>query len=168
MEIIDVVKWDAPPHEFAFRFPETNLNTKTQLIVSESQEAVFVKEGQFFGPFGPGRHVLDTKNYPFLTALVSHLISGGKSPFTAEVWFVQKAIPLDLKWGTSVPIQIEDPQYHIMLPVRAFGQYGLQVENSKKFLAKMVGRVPVFTTETLVSYFRGIIITHVKNCISSY
>ena len=168
MKLIDVVKWDGGPNVFAYRFPETELNTKAQLIVTESQEAVLLKEGQFYGPFGPGRHVLDTKNYPFLTALVTHFVTGGISPYTAEVWFVQKTIPLNLKWGTSIPIQVEDPKYHIILPIRAFGQYGMQVSNAKKFLAKLVGRVPVFTTDHLQLYFRGIIITQVKDCIGKY
>ena len=137
MKLIDVVKWDGGPNVFAYRFPETELNTKAQLIVTESQEAVLLKEGVYYGPYGPGRHVLDTKNVPFLTKTMAALFTAGRSPFTAEVWFVQKAIPLDLKWGTVTPIPIEDPQYHIMLPVRAFGQYGLQVINAKKFLTKL-------------------------------
>ncbi len=167
MKLIDVVKWDGGPNVFAYRFPETELNTKAQLIVTESQEAVLLKEGEFYGPYGPGRHVLNTKNVPFLTPAMTALLTGGRSPFTAEVWFVQKAIPLDLKWGTVTPIQLEDSQYHIMLPVRAFGQFGLQITNTKKFLAKLTGRVPYFTTDILNSYFRGIIVTHAKDSIAT-
>ena len=168
MKLIDVVKWDGYPNVFAYRFPETELNTKAQLIVTESQEAVFLKEGVFHGPYGPGRHVLNTKNLPFLTSLATSFLTGGVSPFTAEVWFVQKAIPLNLRWGTSTPIQIEDPKYHIMLPIRAFGQYGLQITNSQKFLAKLVGSIPSFTTDILDAYFKGVIISHAKDCISKY
>ena len=169
MAIIPIVQWhNALPNVFAWKFPGSELTTKTQLIVSESQEAVFMKEGQAVGVFGPGRHTLDTKNYPFLTKLVSRLVNGGVSPFTAEVWFIQKAIPLNIRWGTSDPIQIEDPQYHVMLPVRAFGQYGVQITDSQKFLCKMVGRLPAFTEKTLVDYFKGIIVTRSKDCIAKY
>lgn len=168
MAIIEVLKWEAAPKVFAYKYPNVELNIKSQLIVSESQEAVLVKEGQFYGSFGPGRHVLCTKNFPFLTKILTSLISGGDSPFTAEVWFVQKAIPLDVKWGTMDPIQVEDPKYHIMLPIRAFGQYGIKIVNAQKFLSKLVGRVPVFVEKTLSSYFKGIIITRVKDCIGSY
>ena len=168
MPLIEVLKWDASPKVFAYKYPNCELNTKSQLVVSESQEAVLVKEGQFHGPFGPGRHVLDTKNFPFLTTFVTRLVSGGDSPYTAEVWFTNKAIPLDIKWGTMDPIQVEDPKYHVMLPVRAFGQYGVQIVNSQKFLAKLVGRVPVFVEKTLSDYFRGIIIMRAKDCIASY
>lgn len=168
MALIEVLKWDAAPKVFAYKYPNAALNTKSQLIVSESQEAVLVKEGQFYGPFGPGRHVLDTKNYPFLTKMVTSIVTGGETPFTAEVWFTQRAIPLNIKWGTGSPLQVEDPRYHIMLPVRAFGQYGIQIVCSQKFLSKLVGRVPVFVEKTLSDYFRGIIITRVKDCIGSY
>lgn len=169
MAIIPVVQWsNALPNVFAWKFPGNELTTKSQLIVSESQEAVFLKEGQAVGVFGPGRHTLDTKNYPFLTKLITNLVTGGESPFTAEIWFIQKAIPLNIKWGTSDPIQIEDPQYHVMLPVRAFGQYGVQITDSQKFLCKMVGRLPAFTEKTLVDYFKGIVITRSKDCIAKY
>ena len=168
MAILEVVKWDGSPNVFAYRYPNCELTTKSQVIVYESQEAVFVKDGNIYAPLGPGRHVLDTPNDPFITRLVRQLVTDGKSPFVAEVWFVNKAISLDIKWGTTSPIQIEDPKYHIMMPVRAYGQYGLQIEKSQQFLAELVGRVPVFTTKTLSEYFKGIMITQIKNCIASY
>lgn len=167
MAIIDVLSWIQSPNVVAFRHPNSQLNTKTQLIVSEGQEAVFVKEGQFYGPLLPGRHTLETKNLPFLTKMMTTLVTSGGSPFTAEVWFVQKTVPLDVKWGTSDPILLEDPKYHIALPVRAFGQYGFRIVDSCRFLAMLVGRVPAFTEKTLTQYFKGIIITQAKTAIAS-
>lgn len=166
MAVIDVVKWDASPGVFAWKFPSQELSTWTQLIVSESQEAILLKEGRSAGPFGAGRHVLSTANYPVLTDILK--IATGRSPFTAEVWFIQKAFKLDVKWGTSDAIQLEDPRYHIMLPVRAFGQYGIVVEDSSKFLLKLVGTLPAFVERTLVTYFRGIIVTRVKDMIAKH
>ena len=168
MPIIDVLKWDAPPNVFAFKYPGCRIHNKSQLIVSPSQEAVLVKEGAFIGPFGPGRHVLDTRNYPVLSEITSILVSGGMTPFTAEVWFTNLAIPLNIKWGTATPIQIEDPKYHIILPIRSYGQYGIQVSDSMLFLEKLVGSMPAFTEYTLSEYFRGIILTKVANGLSSY
>ena len=168
MALIETLKWDGAPNVFAYRYPNCELTTKSQVVVYESQEAVFVKDGQFFEPLGPGRHVLDAKNFPFLTQLVTNLVTGGESPFSAEVWFVNKAIPLDIKWGTAEPIQVEDPKYHVMMPVRAFGQYGLQIADTQRFLASLVGRVPVFVTKTLSAYFKGIVTTSVKDCIATY
>ena len=166
MAIIDVVSWDALPGIFAWKYPSTELSTWTQLIVRESQEAVMLKEGKAVGPFGPGRHVLSSDNYPFLNKILS--IPFGKSPYFAEVWFVQKAFTLNVPWGTSDPIQLEDPEFHIMLPVRAFGQYGVTVEDPCKFLIKLVGTLPAFTQKTLTSYFRGILVMGVKNLIAKY
>ncbi len=165
MAIVDVVKWNASDELYAWKFPSDELSTWTQLIVAESQEAVFVKEGVMLGPFKAGHHVLDTKNYPILSKFVN-IAFGMKSPFTAEVWFVNHAIPLDVKWGTADPIQLQDPKYNIMVPVRAFGQFGVQIVNSKKFLQRLVGTMPAFDREKLVSYFRGMILTRVKNVIA--
>ncbi|MBK8365121.1 MAG: SPFH domain-containing protein [Bacteroidetes bacterium] len=95
--IIDFVKWDTRPEEqlFAWKFPETNLSTYTQLIVSESQEAILFSKGQVVGKFGPGKHTLNTENLPILRNLFG-IPFGGKNPFTAEVWFVNKLMPLNL------------------------------------------------------------------------
>ncbi len=168
MAIIPVLKWEAPPNVFAYKFPNAQLTTQSQLVVAESQEAFLFKEGEMVGPFGPGRHVLSTKNYPVLTKWVSKLISGGVSPFTAEVWFVNKAIPLNVRWGTSDPIQVQDAKYGVMLPVRAYGQYGAQVEDGGKFLVKLVGSMPAFTEKTLGTFFRGIFLAEIKSVLGSY
>lgn len=167
MAIIDVVAWSGRDYNdqlYAWRFPETELSTWTQLLVNESQEAVLYRSGALDGPFGPGRHVLKTENIPILRSLLN--LPFGRSPFTAEVWFVNKSMPLDVKWGTREPILLKDPQYHIMIPVVARGQYGIQIENSRKFLIKLVGAMPEFTREKLQSYFRGLILTVAKSVIS--
>ena len=167
MSMIDVLKWDAAPRVCAYRFENCELNYKTQLIVTESQEAVLVKEGLFYGPIGPGRHTLETKNFPFLTKMVSALTTNRKTPYTAEVWFLQKSVPLNMKWGTSDPVIVEDPKYHVALPIRAFGQYGIKIADSCRFLARLIGRLPAFTEKTLGVYFRGVIVTRTKDVIAS-
>lgn len=165
--MIDVLCWNAAPHVLAYHYPNCELNYKSQLIVTESQEAVLVKEGQFFGPVLPGRHTLETKNFPFLSKMISALTTNRKSPYTADVWFVAKSVPLDLKWGTPDPILIEDPKYHVALPVRAFGQYGLRIVDSCRFLARLMGRLPAFTEKTLSGYFKGVIVTRAKDVVAS-
>lgn len=167
MAIIDVVNWAASDDVYAWKHPSNELSTWTQLIVAESQEAVLVKEGQMIGPFSAGRHILDTDNVPLLTSLFK-LPLGGKSPFTAQVWFVNRAMPLDVRWGTADAVQLQDPRYAIMLPVRAYGQYGVQVVDTRKFLIKLVGTMAAFTREKLTDYFRGIILTIVKDTIARF
>ncbi len=166
MAVIEVVKWDANPDVYAYKHPSEELGTWTQLVVSESQEAVLLKEGTLVGPFGPGRHTLSTKNFPYLIDIVKK-VTGNRTPFTAEVWYVNRMITLDVKWGTSDAIQLQDPKFHVMLPVRSFGQYGIQIDDTARFIKKIVGTLPIFTRETLTRYFRGLMLTHVKDAIAS-
>lgn len=165
MSILDMVKMEAGPDTLAWRHPSEDLSTWTQLVVMETQEAMLVKEGVMIGPFGPGRHVLDTRNFPIIGELFK-IPFGGRSPFTAEVWFVNKAMNLDIKWGTPEPIQLKDPEYQIMVPVRANGQLGLQVGDSKAFLTKFVGTLPSFEKTQLMNYLRGLILSTVTDTIA--
>ncbi|MDR3643812.1 MAG: SPFH domain-containing protein [Clostridia bacterium] len=167
MAIIEVVKYDGNPDVFAWKFPSEELGTWTQLIVNESQEAVLFKGGQALDLFPSGRHTLETANIPILNKLIN-LPFGGRSPFTAEVWYVNKVNSLDIKWGTATPIQLQDPKYKVFVPVRSFGQFGIQIEDSRKFLIKLVGTLPVFDKENILNYFRGLYLTKVKDSISSY
>jgi membrane protease subunit (stomatin/prohibitin family) len=168
MPIINRVKWDGDNQDIlAWRFDSSDdLSTSTQLIVNESQEAFLVKEGVYQGPFGPGRHTLSTENIPLLRTLMK-LPFGGKTPFSAEVWFTNLTANLDVKWGTPDPIQLKDPVYKVMIPVRAFGQYAIRITDSKKFLLKLVGTVPVFDSENLSNFFRGALITKIKTQIAT-
>lgn len=166
MAIVDVLKFNSDPSVFAWKYPNTELATWTQLIVNEAQEAVLIKNGQVTDVFGPGRYTLSTDNIPILQKLIN-LPFGGRSPFSAEVWFINKAFALDIKWGTITPIQVQDPKYGVFVPLRAFGQFGIQINDSYKFLAKLVGTMPFFNQKTLTDYFKGLYITRVKDRIST-
>lgn len=167
MAIVEVIKYSGGPDTFAWKYPSEELGTWTQLIVNESQEAVLYKGGKALDVFQSGRHTLDTANIPFLNKIIN-LPFGGRSPFTAEVWFVNKAYNLDIKWGTPSPIQIQDPKYGVFIPVRSNGAFGIQIDDSKKFLVKLVGTVPNFDKNGIIKYFRSLYITKVKDTISAY
>ena len=167
MAIVEVVKYDGSPDVFAWKFPNSELGTWTQLIVNESQEAVLYKGGQALDWFGPGRHTLETANIPLLNNIVN-LPFGGRSPFSAEVWFVNKVNSLDVKWGTPTPIQLQDPKYNVFVPIRAFGQFGIKISDAKIFLTKLVGTLSGFSSSDIVKYFRGAYLTKVKDDISEY
>lgn len=166
MAVIDLVKWNGSPNLLAWKFPSEELSTWTQLIVNESQEAYVVRGGTYEGPFGAGRHTLSTENLPVLRTLIG-VPFGGKSPFTAEVWYVNRVTNLDVRWGTPDAIQLQDPKYGIMVPVRAFGQYGIRITEPKKFLLKLVGTLSGFDSDTLAEYFRGVFITRIKTEIAN-
>lgn len=167
MAIVDVIKYNGNPDTFAWKYPSEELGTWTQLIVNESQEAILFKGGRALDVFESGRHTLDTANIPFLNKIIN-LPFGNRSPFTAEVWFVNKAYNLDVKWGTPTPIQVQDAKYGIFVPVRSNGAFGIQIEDSKKFLVKLVGTLPAFGKMDIIKYFRGLYITKVKDSISTY
>mgnify|MGYP006278560613 FL=1 len=166
MAVIDLVKWDGSPYLLAWKFPSEELSTWTQLVVNETQEAYLVRGGVYDGPFGAGRHTLSTENLPLLRKLIG-LPFGGRSPFSAEVWYVNKVTNLDIKWGTPDPIQLQDPRYQVMVPVRAFGQYGIRVADSKRFLLKLVGTLPGFDVSTMADYFKGAFTTKIKTAIAA-
>ena len=166
MAIVDVLKFNSDASIFAWKYPNSELATWTQLIVNESQEALLLKNGQIADVFGPGRYTLSTDNIPILQSLIN-LPFGKKSPFSAEVWFINRAFSLDIKWGTTTPIQVQDPKYGVFVPLRAFGQFGIQIEDSRKFLTKLVGTMPFFNSNTLTDYFKGLYVTRAKDRIST-
>jgi len=178
MAVIDVVSWDNPDSAgsnpvFAWKFTtnrgkdsDTNLSTLTQLIVRESQEAVLFSKGQLLGKFGPGKHTLNTENLPVLRKLYG-LPFGGKNPFFAEVWFVNKLIPLNIDWDTS-SMMYHDPDYQAMVPIKAVGRYGLRVQDAERFLIKLVGTAGGFTAVSLTDQFSGALNAKTKTSLLSY
>ena len=164
MAIIDVVKYQGNDKEFVWKFPSEDLRLGTQLVVKTSQTAFFVKGGKILDQFEPGTTTLKSGNIPLLNKIVN-IPFGGDSPFQAEVWFVNLISKLDNKWGTPTPIQLEDPKYNVIVPVRAFGQFGMSIENPRKFLETLVGNMKVFSTEKVVEYFKGKIISTITSAI---
>lgn len=168
MAIIDMVRW-APQEKgmiYAWRFPETNLSTYTQLVVNESQEAVLFSKGALMGKFGPGKHVLSTENLPILRSLFG-IPFGGKNPFTAEVWFVNKGLAFDIHWDIS-RMSMHDPDYNTQLPLTASGQYGLKIVDSEKFLVQIVGTRSIYTEMDMTRQFEGEINTKVKSMLLQF
>ena len=167
MAFIDVVEWSPQTNDvYAHRFEESNLSTATRLIVRESQEAVFFSKGQIIGKFGPGSHKLTTENLPLLRNLYG-IPFGGTNPFFAEVWFVNKAMPLTIDW-TTTPMRIMDPDYGAMVPIVAAGRYGVQVSDAEKFLVKLIGTLHTFTSRQLTDHFMGPLISKTNSAIASY
>ena len=165
MALIDVVKWESTLKEFCYKFPSDDLRIGSQLVVYPSQTAFFVKGGQICDEFTSGTYTLKSENLPVLNKLIN-IPFGKESPFQAEVWFVNQIVRLDLKWGTQQPILLEDPKYHIIIPVRSFGQYGIRVSNPRLFLETLIGNMNVFTVESIDSYFKGKMISFLSSTIS--
>lgn len=171
MAILDVLKFDGPNDVLVWKWRselnesrEHELRMGSQLIVNQSQEACFYKGGQLLDVLGPGTHTLSTKNLPILSKLVG-LVYGGNSPFSAEVYFVNKAVSMDAKFGL-MPFNMMEPTFKVPIPVSCRGSFALVVEDSKLFLTKMIGTVRDFNTNTLSELFRGVISENVKSTIT--
>ena len=168
MAIIDCAIFKDTGDEFvlAYKYPETNLSTYTQLIVYESQEALLFSKGKLIGKFGPGKHTLDTENLPLLRTLFK-IPFGGKNPFTAEVWIINKLFPANLPWGVK-NISVHDADYQTMIPLKAIGQYGIHISDAEKFMIKMVGTKDKFTENDLLSQAYGEFSTLSKSFIVEF
>nr|WP_303256610.1 SPFH domain-containing protein [uncultured Prevotella sp.] len=170
MAFIDCASWKPQNQNgefvFAYRYPEPNLSTFTQLIVAESQEAFLFSKGQMMDKFGPGKHTLNSENIPLLRRLYG-LPFGGNNPFTAEVWIVNKLYPANLSWNVN-SMAVHDADYNTLLPLKAEGQYGLFVSDAAKFLIKMVGTKEVFTESDMLSQAYGEFASKSKSAIIQF
>jgi membrane protease subunit (stomatin/prohibitin family) len=155
MALIDRIKFDAPSDDIlVWKFPSEELKLGSQLIVNQSQEALFLKGGEVCDLFGPGTHTLTAANLPLLHKLVN-LPFGGETPFAAEVWFINKTVKRDLKWGTQSPIPLIDPTYNYPISARAFGRWGLRVQDSRCFVLHIVGSQMAADSAKVLEYFIG-------------
>ena len=135
----------------------------SQLIVEESQEAVFLRDGRALDTFGPGRHTLATQNLPLLTKLLG-IPFDGKSPFQAATIFVSTKTFLDLKWGTKEPVAYRDSEL-AMVRLRAFGKFAVRINNSQLFVNTVVGTNDVYTTDGVESYFKDVIVARLTDVL---
>lgn len=165
MALIDIVKHEHKLGEIVYKFPSCDLALGSQLIVEPGQTAFFVKRGKICDQFSEGGYTLTTFNIPLLSTLVN-LPFGGDTPFQADVWFISLVNQLDMRWGTETPILLEDPKYKILVPVRAYGQYGFRIADARLFLLKLVGNMSSFDDQLLSAYFRGLLLNRLTDIIS--
>lgn len=171
--LIDRIKYDGPQNGspwLVYKYPSEKFVLGSQLVVNQGQEAFFFKGGEALDLFGAGTHTLHTGNLPLLNKLVN-LPFGGKTPFTAEVYYINKTSKLNMNWGTPNSFPVEDPKYGLLLSIRAHGTYGLRINDTRMFITELVGAVPsgsTVTYEFAASYFSGLLVSKIKNVVSAY
>jgi len=166
LALFDRLKYEpASDSELVWKFPTDQLSLGSQLLVNTSQEAVFRKNGKNVDVFSPGNHTLSTSNLPILGSLIN-LPFGGQTPFSAEIWYVNKTPKRDLKWGTTSPIPLIDSKYNLPINVRAFGQWGIEIIDSILFVDQLVGARNFSDSDQIYEYFRGELIQDVSEVIS--
>jgi membrane protease subunit (stomatin/prohibitin family) len=160
MALLEVIEFmDESGNQIIHRIPEQGggeIRLGSQLTVRESQVAVFFREGKALDVLGPGRHTLNTANIPILIEILK-LPFGSKSPFRAEVVFVNMKEFIDLKWGTPTMIPFRDKDFGIVR-VRAYGTYAMQVSDPQLFVNKIAGTQGIYTTDRLDDYLRSMLV----------
>lgn len=167
MALIDTIKYDSvSDNEIVWKYPRDDFKIGSQLIVNESQDAIFVKGGQVLDSFEAGTHTITTGNIPLLEKIIN-LPFGKNTPFTAEVWYINKTVKRDLKWGTPQTIQVMDKSLNYPVSVRAFGLWGIRIKNSRSFLTQIVGTQSEISSDRIFHYFKGEIIQRLSDIIAT-
>lgn len=170
MAILSVVRFDGLKSRdwLIYKYPSDSLVLGSQLIVQEGQVAIFVKSGRICDVFYPGTYTLATENLPILKSLVN-MPFGGQTPFSAEIYFINTTVRLEINWGTTDPIQLIDPKYYVKLRIRAFGQMGLKVSDCTVLLRELIGgmqQADIVKFDKVKEYYRGLLVIKVKSAIA--
>ena len=159
--LAQIIKYEGDNAIFVWKHPTEDFNTLTQLVVHETQEAVFFMNGQALDLFGPGRFTLETQNIPLIRKILN-MPTNDQSPFHCEVYFINKTEHMALKWGTDSHVQYMEPKYNFPLWVGASGELTLRVEDSRRLLIKIVGTTTRLDQTTLAQMFRAFLIVRAK------
>lgn len=171
MSLIDVIKYEGHNDVFVYKHPTEDFNSGTQLIVHESQEAVFFRDGKALDHFGPGKHTLETESMPLMKAFF-HKIAGGPSQFHAEVYFINLSTIMGIKWGTDSKVRMFDPVSGLHLELGAYGEFNIKVSDTGKLLLKIVGTelglrkediIGGCPTSSISGKFKALVMTKVKS-----
>lgn len=167
MNILKVLKYEGPGNVFLYRHPETDFASGSQLVVHEAQTALVLQNGRILGQFGPGRHALTTQNLPGIEGVVNSLFSGA-SPFHCEVYFVNLATCMGIRWGTGGRVEYLDPATGIPLEIGANGALGLRVADAVQLLKGLVGTGASFGDRSAMEAFDFILQAKVKTHLARY
>jgi excisionase family DNA binding protein len=167
--IFDVVEYpNEMRNEVVHRFPETGFGDfrfGSQLVVRESQAAVFFRDGNALDVFGPGRHTITTANVPLLTDLLGKAFND-RTPFTAEVYFVSMREFADQKWGTPQPIIVRNPGMGLGVALlQGFGTFSFQVKDVQQFVTQIVGTQGMLRTEDIEARLRAMLLSKLQDLL---
>lgn len=164
-KIADIIEYEGDNSTFIWKHPCEDFNSLTQLIVHESQEVIFMMNGQALDLFGAGRYTLETQNIPKIGKTLNRA-TDGQTPFHCEVYFINKTEQMAIKWGTDSKVQFMEPTYNFPISIGASGEMSLRADDSRKLLLKLVGTENFLGQENLTRYFRAFLMTKVKSYLA--
>ncbi len=169
--VCKTIKYEGDNQTFIWKHPDETFDMTSQLIVSESQEALFFKDGQALDLFTAGRYTLDENSIPLLGRFWNKVL--GKVldkdvPFNSEVYFINKVEQMAIKWGTDSKVEYLEPTFNFPLSIGACGEMSLRVSNSKEMLLKLLGTGARLDQDSLRNYFRALLMTKVKSYIAKF
>lgn len=164
-KITEVIKYEGDNTTFVWKHPSEDFNSLSQLVVHETQEALFMMNGQALDLFGPGRHTLETENIPLIGKIFNR-VAGDTSPFHCEVYFINKTEQMAMKWGTDSKVQFMEPTYRFPMEIGACGEMSLRAEDSRKLCLKLVGTESILGQAQLTKYFRAFLMTRIKSYLA--
>ncbi|MBQ9762232.1 MAG: SPFH domain-containing protein [Oscillospiraceae bacterium] len=169
--LASIIKYEGDNETLVWKHPIEDFNYGSQLIVHESQEAIFYRDGQALDLFGAGRYTLETQQLPILEKLYK-LPTDTEGTFHSEVYYVNLTTQMGIKWGTDTKVRLFDPMTGMHVELGASGEFNIRVVNSRKFLLKVVGTTGGFKQDQLMglggkSYFRSMVMTQVKSYLAA-
>jgi excisionase family DNA binding protein len=168
--VFDVIEYpNEMRDEIVRRFPETgpgDFRIGSQVIVRESQNAVFFRDGNAMDVFGPGRHTITTLNIPLLVNALGRTLFNERTPFPAEVYFVSMREFVDRKWGTPQPIIVRNPGMGLGVALlQGFGTFSFQVANPQQFVTQIVGAQGFFRTADIETRLRAMLLSRLQDLL---
>lgn len=152
--LVSVIKWEANNEIFVWKHPIEDFNLGSQLIVHQTQEALFFRDGQALDLFGAGRYTLQTQNIPLLENIYKLPITTDNA-LHSEVYFINKTVQTGIKWGTPSRVRIIEPSSNIPIEIGARGSFNLEVADSRKLILRLVGTTSGFGQSDVVDGGRG-------------
>ena len=169
--LASIIKYEGDNETFVWKHPIEDFNFGSQLIVHESQEAIFFRDGQALDLFGAGRYTLQTQQLPLLEKIYK-LPTDTEGTFHSEVYFINLATQMGVKWGTDSKVRMFDPASHLPIEIGASGEFNIRVTDSRKLLLKVVGTTGGLGQEQLLGigngkgFFRSMVMTQVKSYLA--
>lgn len=169
--LASIIKYEGDNETLVWKHPIEDFNFGSQLIVHESQEAIFFRDGQALDLFGAGRYTLQTQQLPLLEKIYK-LPTDTEGTFHSEVYFVNLATQMGVKWGTDSKVRLFDPKSRIHIEIGASGEFSIRITDSRKLLLKIVGTTGGLGQEQLLGigngkgFFRSMVMTQVKSYLA--